>query len=134
MWAPADVLRMNPCTLSFYLPLLLPGGSVASALNPSEDVRAPGPPSLSASTFFAPNTTVLAETPAMTPAVAWSALDHQFRRSLPDEWYTKRLVYRGLVMAACENLGVLDGIVVGEGERDKARRLLERAMDVSLLA
>ena len=57
----------------------------------------------------------------------WSELDAQFRRSLPDEWYSRRLVYRGLVMRACGEVVKLDGVAIGEGERKKAEDLMRRA-------
>jgi len=59
--------------------------------------------------------------------VEWNILDAQFRRSLPDEWYSKRLVYRGLIMASCPALSMLDGVKVEEGERRKAGMLLAAA-------
>lgn len=90
-------LRMNPATLSFYLPILLPrGGNDSKAVDASAN---------------------------------WPAMDAQFRRQLPDEWYSKRLVYRGLVMAACPDLRALDGLRVSESERRKAGRLLEYARE-----
>jgi hypothetical protein len=64
-------------------------------------------------------------TTASTPN--WSELDAQFRRSLPDEWYSRRLVYRGLVMRACGEVVKLDGVEIGEGERRKAEDLMRRA-------
>ena len=66
-----------------------------------------------------------AETARSTPN--WAELDAQFRKSLPDEWYCRRLVYRGLVMRACGEVAKLDGVEIGEGERRKAKDLLERA-------
>lgn len=57
----------------------------------------------------------------------WAELDAQFRKSLPDEWYCRRLVYRGLVMRACGEVAKLDGVEIGEGERRKAEDLIRRA-------
>jgi hypothetical protein len=54
----------------------------------------------------------------------WQELDAKFRRDLPDEAYVGRLAYRGLVMRACRDVKVLDGIQVSEKEREKAERLL----------
>lgn len=92
-------MRMNPATLSFYLPILLP----RTKATPQQEG-------------------------AVDPT-NWPALDANFRRQLPDEWYSKRLVYRGLVMAACPELRVLDGLKVAEGERRKAGLLLEYARE-----
>jgi hypothetical protein len=66
-----------------------------------------------------------AESTGTTPD--WAELDAQFRRSLPDEWYSRRLVYRGLVMRACGDVGKLDGVEISEGERRKALDLMRRA-------
>ena len=125
--------RMNPSTLGFYLPLILPS-SVSS------------PPKHLADTFQShqnplPNVTLATIRPPDTPGpkshhrhlashpseVEWETLDAQFRKSLPDEWYSKRLVYRGLIMASCPALRVLDGVKVEEGERRKAASLLAAA-------
>jgi hypothetical protein len=54
----------------------------------------------------------------------WQDLDAKFRRGLPDELYAGRLAYRGMLMRACSELKVLDGLKVGEGERTKAEELL----------
>lgn len=104
---------MNPCTLGWYLPLLV--RDAPGALQPSEgpdapcdaepgprDVRKGGP----------------------LGAASWQELDAKFRRDLPDEAYVGRLAYRGLVMRACPNIRMLDGVEVGDKERDKAARLL----------
>jgi hypothetical protein len=57
----------------------------------------------------------------------WAEQDMQFRKSLPDEWYCRRLVHRGLMMRGCPDLEVLDGVRVEDGERKKAEMLLARA-------
>ena len=56
--------------------------------------------------------------------LVWRELDAKFRRDLPDEAYVGRLAYRGLVMRACPNIAMLDGVEVERKERDKAERLL----------
>ncbi|KAG7088634.1 hypothetical protein E1B28_012606 [Marasmius oreades] len=93
-------LRMNPCTLGWYLPLLVK--DVPGALQPSEGTGGKkgnsGP--------------------------AWQDLDSKFRRDLPNDSYIGRLAYRGLVMEACPKIRMLDGIEVTEKERDKAHKLL----------
>ena len=58
----------------------------------------------------------------------WEALDAQFRRGLPDSTYAGRLAYRGLVMRACPNVRMLDGVRVSEKERIKAEGLLKRLL------
>ena len=110
---------MNPSTLGYYLPLL------ASSLT----TLPPSPPRPTAPAFGNVTTATIAP-PLASSAVSktdWPALDAAFRRALPDEWYSKRLVYRGLIMAACPKLRVLDGVRVEEGERRKAGRLLDAA-------
>ncbi|KAK7464669.1 Protein nud1 [Stygiomarasmius scandens] len=92
--------RMNPCTLGWYLPLLV--RDVPGALQPSESV----------------------EKTAAKQRVGWQELDSKFRRDLPDEAYVGRLAYRGLVMKACPRIRLLDGVEVSEKERVKAERLL----------
>lgn len=87
---------MNPCTLGWYLPLLVK--DVPGALQPSERHG---------------------ETVS-----GWLELDSKFRRDLPDEVYMGRLAYRGLIMQACPRIRLVDGIDVTEKERVKAERLL----------
>ncbi|KAF8827938.1 hypothetical protein HHX47_DHR4000561 [Lentinula edodes] len=98
--------RMNPCTLGWYLPLLVK--DVPGALQPSEDGRK-GDKAASKS--------------------AWQDLDAKFRRGLPNDSYIGRLAYRGLVMQACQRIRMLDGIEVTEKERSKAEKLLEPMID-----
>ncbi|KAJ3973830.1 hypothetical protein EV361DRAFT_897850 [Lentinula raphanica] len=93
--------RMNPCTLGWYLPLLVK--DVPGALQPSEDGRK-GDKGASRS--------------------AWQELDSKFRRDLPNDSYVGRLAYRGLVMRACPRIRMLDGIEVTMKERLKAEKLL----------
>ncbi|KIK69884.1 hypothetical protein GYMLUDRAFT_212772 [Collybiopsis luxurians FD-317 M1] len=93
--------RMNPCTLGWYLPLLVK--DVPGALQPSEDGPKGGGGSRS----------------------GWKELDAKFRRDLPNDSYIGRLAYRGLVMQACPRIRMLDGIEVTEKERLKAEKILE---------
>ena len=97
---------MNPCTLGWYLPLLV--RDVPGALQPSEQDGDQG------------------ERRHGTKGGSWQwqELDAKFRRDLPDEAYVGRLAYRGLIMRACRGVKVLDGIQVSEKEREKAERLL----------
>lgn len=85
---------MNPCTLGWYLPLLV--RDVPGALQPS-DKKGGG---------------------------EWQELDVKFRRDLPDDGYIGRLAYRGLIMGGCSRLRMLDGVGVTEKERIKADKLL----------
>lgn len=91
--------RMNPCTLSWYLPLLVPQEKEkpASASDDSADVT----------------------------KKEWAARDISFRRSLPDSLYIGRLAYRGLVMRNCGRVRVLDGVDVSEKERVKAAKVVD---------
>ncbi len=169
---------MNPCTLGWYLPLLVK--DVPGALQPSDGDRAgdlpalePGPiggarpeennrqgssrapqavpgsssrrehrehteadaPLSQAGRGRSSSTTVMlpdaSDGEVQKPRkergqkeLVWRELDAKFRRDLPDESYVGRLAYRGLVMRACPNISMLDGIEVERKERDKAERLL----------
>ncbi|KAI0364092.1 hypothetical protein BV20DRAFT_956956 [Pilatotrama ljubarskyi] len=114
-----QVPSMNPCTLGWYLPLLvkdLPG-----ALQPSDGDR----PSESAALAQAPGPGHGPHRSARgRPDVLWRELDAKFRRDLPDDAYVGRLAYRGLVMRACPHIRMLDGVEVERKERDKAEKLL----------
>lgn len=127
---------MNPSTLSFYLPLF----SASPAPSAQNDDMTTAIPDKS---YIQPTTRLNASSnrramdrQAQTQGQGlnngynppeWSELDGQFRRSLPDEWYGRRLLYRGLVMRACPEVEKLDGLEIGEGERRKARELMDRA-------
>ncbi|KAF8630823.1 hypothetical protein AX17_005182 [Amanita inopinata Kibby_2008] len=93
--------RMNPCTLGWYLPLLV--RDVPGALQPSEGRGGRGG----------------------GEGGGWQELDSKFRRDLPDETYIGRLAYRGLVMQACPKIRMLDGVEMSEKERRKAQVLLQ---------
>ncbi len=110
---------MNPSTLGFYLPLLTSHASP----DPVSPIRAQPPAfgNITTATIAPP------APPTRAAALEWASLDASFRHALPDEWYSKRLVYRGLIMAACPKVRMLDGLRVEEGERRKARRLLDVA-------
>jgi hypothetical protein len=100
---------MNPCTLGWYLPLLVK--DVPGALQPSEQDGDQGGRERNKSS-------------GKGSSWQWQELDAKFRRDLPDEAYVGRLAYRGLIMRACRDVKVLDGIQVSEKEREKAERLL----------
>lgn len=110
-------LRSNPATLNMYLPVIAPTskpkpkkGDANEAREGKEDESRGG---------------------SMPNDANWAALDAQYRRQLPDKWYSRRLFYRGLVLAACPHLRSLDAVKVTEGERRKAAQLLEYANDVA---
>jgi protein NUD1 len=86
---------MNPCTLGWYLPLLV--RDIPGALQPSEEAKS---------------------------NASWQELDGKFRRGLPNESYIGRLAYRGLVMRACPLVRLVDGVEVTSKERKKAQQLL----------
>lgn len=129
--------RMNPCTLGWYLPLLVK--DVPGALQPSEaGLRVSGPGASKRSGpdlghFVDPGMTSRGGnrgnsrdgTSGVAPTLAWHELDAKFRRDLPDEAYIGRLTYRGLIMRACARVRMLDGVVVSRKEREKAEKLLE---------
>ncbi|KIJ60284.1 hypothetical protein HYDPIDRAFT_98979 [Hydnomerulius pinastri MD-312] len=108
--------RMNPCTLGWYLPLLV--RDVPGALQPSEN-----------------NGGSEGERGVCRGEKAseygWQELDSKFRRDLPDDAYVGRLAYRGLVMRACPRIRMLDGVEVSEKERTKANHLLQGIMGKS---
>jgi hypothetical protein len=124
---------MNPCTLGWYLPLLVK--DVPGALQPSEAGRR------GASNYSVPDLGNADEpgrtarggnransrdgTKGVAPTLAWHDLDAKFRRDLPDEAYIGRLTYRGLVMRACPRVRMLDGVIVSRKEREKADKLLD---------
>jgi hypothetical protein len=130
-------LRMNPCTLGWYLPLLVK--DVPGALQPSEaGFRLGGPgaskrsgPDLGhtvdpGTTSRGGNTSSSRDgTSGVAPTLAWHELDAKFRRDLPDEAYIGRLTYRGLIMRACQRVRMVDGVVVSRKEREKAEKLLQ---------
>lgn len=114
---------MNPCTLGWYLPLLV--RDVPGALQPSEADQ--GTKAIGG----AANAGKHGETrddggggSGKYSLWRWQELDCKFRRDLPDEAYVGRLAYRGLIMRACRGIKLLDGVEVSEKERDKADRLL----------
>jgi len=92
---------MNPCTLGWYLPLLV--RDVPGALQPSEN----------------------GDEHELGQGCGWQELDAKFRGNLPDDVYVGRLGYRGLVMGACPRMRMLDGVEVTEKERTKANHLLQ---------
>ncbi|KAK0487241.1 hypothetical protein IW261DRAFT_1446723 [Armillaria novae-zelandiae] len=57
-------------------------------------------------------------------AEGWAELDAGFRQGLPDSVYVGRLAYRGLVMAGCVGVRVVDGVAVSAKERAKASGVL----------
>jgi protein NUD1 len=95
--------RMNPLTLSFYPPFL---SSPSNPMNPSHLSPSPSP------------------SPPIDPA--YTALDARFRASLPDNWYLRRLVYRGIFVGACKNIKYVDGLEITTGEKLKLSKVGQR--------
>ncbi|KAI6041446.1 hypothetical protein EDC04DRAFT_2565693 [Pisolithus marmoratus] len=107
-------VRMNPCTLGWYLPLLV--RDVPGALQPSENgVHGQGQS----------GSRQQGVSRRGDRGYGWQELDAKFRRDLPDDVYVGRLAYRGLVMRACPRMRMLDGVEVAEKERTKANHLLQ---------
>lgn len=124
--------RMNPSTLGFYLPLMLPPSTPALPHDTSIHVAQNPLPSVTLATIRPPDTPA-SKSQQSRPEIHsldagdWAKLDGQFRKALPDEWYSKRLAYRGFLMSSLPRLRVLDGVVVEDGERRKAEMLLRAA-------
>ncbi|KAI5475630.1 leucine-rich repeat protein [Pseudohyphozyma bogoriensis] len=97
-------LRMNPLTLAFYPPLVLQQGD---DLPPHSEYRILHP----------------ADDNQIARSRQWSAIDHKFRKALPDAFYLKRMSYRALVLQVVPTLVSLDGI-----ECAKERPKLAKAM------
>jgi hypothetical protein len=130
--------RMNPCTLGWYLPLLVK--DVPGALQPSEAGHRMGGEHR-ANNHSDPNLGNTDKqgkiarggnrgnprdgTKGVAPTLAWHELDAKFRRDLPDEAYIGRLTYRGLIMRACPRVRMLDGVIVSRKEREKAEKLID---------
>ncbi|KAF4581538.1 hypothetical protein EYR40_009823 [Pleurotus pulmonarius] len=104
--------RMNPCTLGWYLPLLVK--DIPGALQPSTTSSSSSDPATSNSNGA-----------GSRASDTWQELDTKFRRDLPDDAYIGRLAYRGLVMRACGGIRMLDGVEVTEKERKKAMGVLK---------
>ncbi|EIW81244.1 L domain-like protein [Coniophora puteana RWD-64-598 SS2] len=105
---------MNPCTLGWYLPLLVK--DVPGALQPSESGGG-----IAAKAERARS----GEKERGEGSRGWQELDAKFRQDLPNDAYVGRLAYRGLVMRACPRIRMLDGVEVSEKERTKANHLLQ---------
>jgi hypothetical protein len=120
---------MNPSTLSFYLPLFISQPSSSSSVSTPSEPPAPLPNVTLANPLPIPGNQTLAQIAHHNATVTgnWQELDKRFRKSLPDEWFAKRLVYRGLIMRCCPGLEMLDGVVVEDGEKKKALGLLDAA-------
>ncbi|GJJ15557.1 hypothetical protein Clacol_009835 [Clathrus columnatus] len=122
--------RMNPCTLGWYLPILVQ--DIPGALQPSEDQPHSGDDTNHGSRSGLPKQhpsrgvkATAAASLSRSHAQSWQELDAKFRGDLPDEAYVGRLAYRGLVMRACPKIKMLDGVVVSSGEKEKAERLFQ---------
>lgn len=56
-------------------------------------------------------------------------MDANFRNTLPDAWYCKRLTYRSLIAMACTAVNKVDGLDVTKSELKKGRTLIELAVE-----
>ena len=108
-----------------------PSGASSAAVHPSTAGRGPAalvssqsPPAPSSSVTVGLDANARPRRERGQQELVWRELDAKFRRDLPDEAYVGRLAYRGLVMRACPNIAMFDGVEVERKERDKAERLL----------
>lgn len=92
---------MNPLTLAFYPPLVMQDSD--EAIPPHADYPIIHP----------------AEDGPEARSRQWHAIDHRFRKSLPDAFYLKRMTYRALLLEAVPSLECLDGIPCTARERAK---------------
>lgn len=134
--ACTDIDRMNPSTLGYYLPLFIPPPvSTDSSSSGKSHLKPQSHPNKTGVLLGRPNGTMsnISRLHAsqsffhQAENENWQEMDREFRRNLPDTWYGRRLLYRGVMMRALGGLRKLDGVEVGEGERRKAEALLSRA-------
>ncbi|KAK4699944.1 protein NUD1, partial [Phenoliferia sp. Uapishka_3] len=102
-------LRTNPLTLPFYAPLVLQQGD---DLPPHSDYR-----------IIHPDDDAGEDSNGVPRSRQWSAIDHKFRKSLPDTYYLRRKTYRAIILETCPGVMELDGI-----ECSKERRRLDKAV------
>lgn len=121
---------MNPSTLGFYLPVMpipeIEQPYAVKPYNPNKTAVLLG----RGSTGSADNASFSMwrqDDANGEHDLDWAARDRKFRKSMPDEWYTKRLAYRGMIMRWSAGLRKLDGVEITEGERKKAGELLRRS-------
>lgn len=60
-----------------------------------------------------------------TYSTVFSAADKRFVRTLPKEFYERRVLHRGLLAMACPKLTWIDGLLIDEEEIDEADRLVQ---------
>ncbi|KAH9472984.1 hypothetical protein MJO29_000071 [Puccinia striiformis f. sp. tritici] len=116
-------LRQNPLCASFYPPLLLsstPSSAVGSKGGRDENV--------------APHINQY-QIVSKDHEDDWHSMDDRFRKSLPNEFYLKRMTYRSIILSTCNNnhpkdsqnqhkLKWLDGIKISEIETKKMEKFL----------
>jgi protein NUD1 len=117
---------MNPFTLGWYIPVIV--NDLQGALQPSEavlsaSIAAQGHEVDDNYTEESISRGDVKSRKRRQPTL--DDLDARFRADLPDELYLARLGFRALAMHACPRLTSLDGLVVGQPEREKARKLLQ---------
>lgn len=116
-------LRQNPLCGSFYPPLLLKSTPSTSVVTGRD--RQSGLSSSAAAPHLNQYQIVIKD----EEENEWQSIDDRFRKSLPNEFYLKRMTYRSLILKSCrrhdsKGLKYLDGIKVQEAERKKVDRFL----------
>ncbi|WFC94486.1 hypothetical protein MBRA1_001116 [Malassezia brasiliensis] len=147
-------VRMNPCTLGLYPPVLLPvpAGSAddevlppvphpsivqpdtEAALEAALAARHAAAQALADRSQFHKRTMLLAPEPTddvreqagRRTAALFAAADERFVATLPPKIATQRAVYRGLCGMACASLTWLDGLEIADADVARAARNVHR--------
>jgi len=125
-------LRQNPLCSAFYPPLLLsstPSSAVASGSPERDDDALAVAPHLNQYQIVTKD-----------QSDNWHSMDDRFRKSLPNEFYLKRMTYRAIILTTCDHsptehpqrdrqdghqkLKWLDGIRITDLERRKLEKFL----------
>ncbi|WAQ81644.1 hypothetical protein PtA15_1A986 [Puccinia triticina] len=120
-------LRQNPMCASFYPPLLLSSTPSSAVANGSTERDGDTAPHLNQYQIVNKD-----------QEDDWHSMDDRFRKSLPNEFYLKRMTYRSIILQTCSNpqhqqegqqqahskLKWLDGIKITELERKKLQKFL----------
>lgn len=147
-------VRMNPCTLGLYPPVLLPVPAGAAddevlppvphpsiaqpdteaALDAALAARRAAAQALADRSQFHKRTMLLAPEPTddvreqsgRRAAALFAAADERFVATLPPKIATQRAVYRGLCGMACASLTWLDGLEIADADVARAARNVHR--------
>ncbi|KAA1088351.1 hypothetical protein PGT21_003444 [Puccinia graminis f. sp. tritici] len=117
-------LRQNPLCSSFYPPLLLSSTPSSAVASGSTDRYGDTAPHLNQYQIVNKD-----------HEDDWHSIDDRFRKSLPNEFYLKRMTYRSIILQTCNSqhqqepqhhskLKWLDGIKITELERKKLQKFL----------